>query len=92
MMAQTSIPTPPVDPDNVEFVIFVRSKKLPQWVPLSIVKGGTTANMLVKSLDNELGKKPEVAGEAFVLLIKRVHVFYILRIIPSEAAVHVVPS
>lgn len=46
-------PTPPVDPDNEEFVIFVRSKKLPQWVPLSVVKGGTAANMLVKGLDSD---------------------------------------
>lgn len=51
-----SIPTPPVDPDNVEFVIFVRSKKLPQWMPLSVMKGGGPANMLVKSLENDLGK------------------------------------
>lgn len=50
-------PTPPVDPDNEEFVIFVRSKKLPQWVPLSIMKGGTPANMLVKAVENDLGKK-----------------------------------
>lgn len=54
MMAQTSIPTPPVDPDNVEFVIFVRSKKLPQWVPLSIVKGGAAANLLVKGLESNV--------------------------------------
>lgn len=52
-----SIPTPPVDPENVEFVIFVRSKKLAQWMPLSIMKGGGPANMLVKSLENDLGKK-----------------------------------
>lgn len=43
-------PTPPVDPDNEEFVLFVRSKKLPQWIPLSVVKGGTSANLLVKSM------------------------------------------
>ena len=35
-------------------MIFVRSKKLPQWVPLSVVKGGTAANMLVKGLETEL--------------------------------------
>lgn len=96
-------PTPPVDPDNVEFVVFVRSKKvntaslafvvalhmgaclhtylhacvvppclsstindlnhplhiaqLPKWVPLSIIKGGTSANMLVKSLESDWGNK-----------------------------------
>lgn len=51
-----TIPTPPVDPDNVEFVIFVRSKKLLQWMPLSVMKGGAAANLLVKSLENDLGK------------------------------------
>lgn len=52
-----SIPTPPVDPENVEFVIFVRSKKLLQWMPLSVMKGGGPANMLVKAMENDLGKK-----------------------------------
>lgn len=46
-----------MDPENVEFVIFVRSKKLLQWMPLSVMKGGGPANMLVKSLENDLGKK-----------------------------------
>ena len=52
-----TIPTPPVDPDNVEFVIFVRSTKLLQWMPLSVMKGGAAANILVASLENEIGKK-----------------------------------
>lgn len=46
-----------MDPDNVEFVIFVRSAKLLQWMPLSVMKGGSAANLLVKSLENDLGKK-----------------------------------
>ncbi|GAB4816204.1 hypothetical protein N2152v2_003250 [Parachlorella kessleri] len=49
-------PTPPVDPDNAEFVIFVRSKMLPQWIPLSIMKGGGPANLLVKA-NNDLARK-----------------------------------
>jgi hypothetical protein len=49
-------PTPPVDPENVEFVIFARSKKLPQWFPVSITKGGSGANLLVKSLETEWGR------------------------------------
>ena len=56
-MQMPSIPTPPVDPENVEFVIFVRSKKLLQWMPLSVMKGGGPANMLVKAMENDLGKK-----------------------------------
>lgn len=57
MQQMQTPPTPPVDPDNAEFVVFVRSKKLPKWVPLSIIKGGTAANLLVKSIENELGNK-----------------------------------
>jgi hypothetical protein len=49
-------PTPPVDPENEEFIIFVRSKRLPRWLPLSIMKGGGTANMLVKSMGTDFGK------------------------------------
>lgn len=56
-MQMPNVPVPPVDPENVEFVIFVRSKKLLQWMPLSVMKGGGPANMLVKALDNDLGKK-----------------------------------
>lgn len=44
-------PTPPVDPDNAEFIIFVRSKKLPSWIPFTLIKSGATANVLVKTLE-----------------------------------------
>ena len=64
-----TIPTPPVDPENVEFVIFVRSKKLLQWMPLSVMKGGAAANVLVKSLENDLGKK--LYGNALIENIGR---------------------
>ena len=33
------------------------SPQLPQWVPLSVVKGGTSANLLVKSMETEWGRK-----------------------------------
>jgi len=56
-MGPGQIPVPPVDPDNAEFVIFVRSKKLPSWAPLTIIKGGTAANMMVKSQESEMGRK-----------------------------------
>lgn len=50
---QADIPSPPVDPDNEEFVIFVRSKKLPIWTPATLIKGTAAANQLVKSLSDE---------------------------------------
>ena len=50
-------PTPPVDPDNAEFVVFVRATKLPRWIPFTIVKGGTQANLLVKGMDGNFGKE-----------------------------------
>jgi hypothetical protein len=53
----TRPPTPPVDPDNAEFVVFVRATKLPRWIPFTIVKGGTQANMLVKAMDGNFGKE-----------------------------------
>jgi len=44
---------PPIDPDNEQFVIYVRSKKgLKTWFPLNVVTGGSTANTLVKGLDS----------------------------------------
>eukprot|EP00892_Ulva_mutabilis_P006736 jgi/Ulvmu1/4434/UM002_0159.1 len=50
-------PTPPVDPDNEEFVIFVRATKLPRWIPFTIVKGGAQANLLVKAMNGNFGKE-----------------------------------
>lgn len=50
-------PTPPVDPDNEEFVVFVRAKKLPRWIPFTIVKGGPQANILVKAMNGNFGKE-----------------------------------
>jgi len=50
-------PTPPVDPDNEEFVVFVRAKKLPRWIPFTIVKGGAQANVLVKAMKGNFGKE-----------------------------------
>lgn len=50
-------PTPPVDPDNAEFVVFVRATKLPRWIPFTIVKGGNQANLLVKAMDGNFGKE-----------------------------------
>lgn len=48
---------PPIDPDNEQFVIYVRSKKgLKVWYPLNVVTGGSAANTLVKGLDNDLSK------------------------------------
>lgn len=48
---------PPIDPDNEQFVIFVRSTAgMKSWYPLNVVTGGTTANALVKGLDNNLSK------------------------------------
>lgn len=43
---------PPIDKDNEQFVIFVRSKKgLKRWVPINVITAGTQANLLVKGLE-----------------------------------------
>jgi hypothetical protein len=50
-------PTPPVDPDNEEFVMFVRPKRMPSmWIPYTIVTGGTQANQLVQSSKGNFAK------------------------------------
>ena len=67
-MVRTEPPVPDVDPDNAEFVVFIRAKNYMDekmkvvmnaspWVPLTIVKGGQAANFLVKALENEWGRK-----------------------------------
>jgi len=49
---------PPIDPDNEQFVIYVRSKRgLKAWYPLNVVTGGSAANTLVKGLDNDMSKE-----------------------------------
>ncbi|KAF8072816.1 HHL1 [Scenedesmus sp. PABB004] len=52
-------PVPEVDPDNEEFCIFIRatSGNYQNWVFVSVVKGGSAANALVKSLQTEWGRK-----------------------------------
>ncbi len=48
---------PPIDPDNEQFVIYVRSKKgFKSWYPLNVVTGGSTANTLVKGLGSDVSK------------------------------------
>jgi len=48
---------PPIDPDNEQFVIYVRSKKgFKAWYPLNVVTGGSTANTLVKGLESNVSK------------------------------------
>ncbi|CAK9875717.1 unnamed protein product [Sphagnum jensenii] len=49
---------PKVDDDgNPKFVLFIRTKNVPRWYPLSIVTGGTTAKVMVAAMGNEWGKK-----------------------------------
>jgi hypothetical protein len=53
---QPKIPNPPVDPENEEFVVFIRSKRFGPWVPCTMVKGSAVANNLVKAIDQQLSK------------------------------------
>ncbi|QDZ19445.1 hypothetical protein HOP50_02g19600 [Chloropicon primus] len=58
-MNQQQISTPPIDPENEEFVLFARSKKsaLKNWYPFTIMVGGSQANVLVKAKENEFTEK-----------------------------------
>ena len=48
---------PQIDPDNEQFVIYVRSKMgFKAWYPLNVVTGGSTANTLVKGLESNISK------------------------------------
>jgi hypothetical protein len=38
---------PPLDPNNPQFMIYVRSKAVPMWYPVSVITGGSTAKNLV---------------------------------------------
>eukprot|EP00245_Coleochaete_scutata_P010028 TRINITY_DN3444_c0_g1_i1.p1 TRINITY_DN3444_c0_g1~~TRINITY_DN3444_c0_g1_i1.p1 ORF type:complete len:276 (+),score=45.49 TRINITY_DN3444_c0_g1_i1:38-865(+) len=57
--AQQAPAMPKVDEndDTPKFVLFVRSKNLPRWFPLSIVSGGNTAKVMVSAMGNEWGRK-----------------------------------
>jgi hypothetical protein len=69
-------PTPPVDPENEQFVIFVRAKVLPRWIPFSVVTGGLQANMLVKAMNGSFGK--DFYKKSLVNSLGQVN-FYLLR-------------
>lgn len=80
-MVRRDPPTPEVDPENAEFVIFVRCKKFMDpimqkvttgtsaYIPLSIVKGGQGANFLVQIVSSEWGRK--LYGKTLISQIAR---------------------
>lgn len=48
---------PPLDPDNPQFMIYVRSAAVPMWNPLSVVTGGSAAKGLVSMAKGGMGSK-----------------------------------
>jgi hypothetical protein len=42
---------PPLDPNNPQFMIYVRSKAVPMWYPVSVITGGSTAKNLVNAAE-----------------------------------------
>lgn len=50
------MPDIPIDRENPQFVIFVRSKKLPLWYPITVLTGSAQAKLLVKSLESRFGQ------------------------------------
>ncbi|KAI8477224.1 MAG: hypothetical protein J3K34DRAFT_398725 [Monoraphidium minutum] len=59
MQSQIMQNVPPVDPENEEFVIFIRatSGSYQQWMNMSVVKGGSSANLLVRGMTSEWGRR-----------------------------------
>eukprot|EP00242_Pyramimonas_sp_CCMP2087_P007365 CAMPEP_0198209204 /NCGR_PEP_ID=MMETSP1445-20131203/13923_1 /TAXON_ID=36898 /ORGANISM="Pyramimonas sp., Strain CCMP2087" /LENGTH=240 /DNA_ID=CAMNT_0043882893 /DNA_START=45 /DNA_END=767 /DNA_ORIENTATION=- len=48
---------PPLDPENPQFMIYVRSKAIPMWQALSVVTGGSAAKGLVSMSKGGMGSK-----------------------------------
>jgi len=44
---------PPLDPNNPQFMIYVRSAAVAQWYPVSVVTGGSAAKQLIKMVDGD---------------------------------------
>ncbi|GBG78958.1 hypothetical protein CBR_g28672 [Chara braunii] len=42
---------------NSKFILFIRSKNVPQWYPLSVVTGGSQANILTTMMESKFGRK-----------------------------------
>eukprot|EP00210_Caulerpa_lentillifera_P002224 g2137.t1 len=61
---QKKPPELPVDPDNEEFIMFVRSKLLPRWIPYTVMKGGWSANALAKAQGTKWGRN--LYGETLI--------------------------
>merc|ERR1711907_645707 len=57
-MQQPQVSTPPIDPENEEFVLFARSKRsaLKNWYPFTIMAGGSLAKTLGATLYKEQDK------------------------------------
>merc|ERR1712176_682878 len=48
-------PTPDIDPDNEEFVVFCRSAMIGNWIPCTMIKGNSATNELVKQFLGDTG-------------------------------------
>lgn len=53
---QEQFQLPPLDPENPQFMLYVRSKAVPQWYPVSVVTGGSAAKAMVKMANGNFGK------------------------------------
>lgn len=85
-MQQMMPPTPPVDPENEEFVVFIRSKMMNLWVPLSVVKGGPGANLLVKGMSTDLGMSALVSNIAKAVYKDKEQIINAVRKMPQFRA------
>jgi hypothetical protein len=50
------VPDIPIDPQNPQFVIFVRSTKLPFWYPVNVITGGSQAKLLLRTMESQFGQ------------------------------------
>ncbi|CAI5478959.1 unnamed protein product [Closterium sp. Yama58-4] len=54
---QPSVPEFDPSDDTPRFVLFIKTKAVNRWYPLSVVTGGTAAKMMLAVMRNDLGKK-----------------------------------
>lgn len=56
---QGTFPLPPIDPVNVQFVVFVRSKNgaVKRWNPLTVTQGNAQATVLAKGLEADFSRE-----------------------------------
>eukprot|EP00850_Spirogloea_muscicola_P016175 SM000129S26162 [mRNA] locus=s129:362264:364482:+ [translate_table: standard] len=55
--AMPSLPKIDTADDTPKFVLFIRTKNVSRWYPLSVITGGTAAKLMLGAMKNDIGKR-----------------------------------